>query len=178
VNSSTEIATFNLLSEIYGALNERKTRGGIFCDLKKAFGCVDHGILLSKLKFYGIRGNFLGLIKTYLEYRFQKVLINSNNRLNISSTEWKRVSYGVPQGSILGPLLFLIYINDLPFILERYSVSVIFADDTSVVITETNSIDFLMNSKEIFSQLSKRFSAYRLSVNYDETNFLHFTTKN
>jgi hypothetical protein len=177
-NSSTEIATFNLLNEIYCALNERKIVGGIFCDLKKAFDCIGNCILSSKLEFCGIRGNFLRLIKTYLEDRSQKVLINSNNRLNILSTECKRVSCGVPQCCILGPLLFLIYINDLPFILEGYSFPVIFADNMSVVITETNSIDFLMNSKEIFSQLIKWFSANQLSLNYDKTNFLHFRTKN
>jgi hypothetical protein len=62
---------------------------------------------------------------------------------------------------------YIQYINDLPFILERYSFAVIFADDKNVVITETNSIDFVMNSKEIFSQIIKRFSATQLSLNYD-----------
>jgi hypothetical protein len=68
-----------LLNDIYGALNERKIVGGIFCNPKKASDCIDHGILLSKLKFYGIKGKFLSLIKIYLEGRSQKALINSNN---------------------------------------------------------------------------------------------------
>jgi len=67
-----------------------------------------------------------------LEGRYKKVQINVKNRLNVTSTEWRRVSYGVSQGSILGPLLFLIYINDLPLILEGYSFPVLFADDMSV----------------------------------------------
>jgi hypothetical protein len=87
-------------------------------------------------------------------------------------------SCGVSQASVLGPLLFLIYINELPFILEGYSFPVIFTDDTSVAITETNSIDFLVNNKEIFSRLIKWFSSKQLLLNYDKTNFWHFRIKN
>jgi hypothetical protein len=69
----TEKATFNLLHEIYDALNTRIIVGGILCDLKSTFDCVNLGILLSKLKFYGIRGEFLSLINAYLEGRYQKL---------------------------------------------------------------------------------------------------------
>jgi hypothetical protein len=113
-----------------------------------------------------------------LEGRYQKVQLTVNNRHNITCTEWREVSWGVPQGSILGSFLFLIYINDLPLILERHSFPVLFADDTSVVITDTNSTNFLNNSREIFSKLNKWFSANLLSLNYDKTNFLQFRTKN
>jgi hypothetical protein len=147
---------------------------GIICVLQKAFDCIDHGILLSKLNFYSIRCKFLSLIKTYLEGRCQKVQLTVNNRHNIISTEWREISSGGPQGSILGPLFFLIYINDLPLILERHSFPAVFADD----ITGTNSTNFLNNSREIFSKLNKWFSANLLSLNYDTTNFLQFRTKN
>jgi len=86
--------------------------------------------------------------------------------------------FGVPQRSLLGLLLLLISINDLPLILERYSFPVLIADDTSVIIIDTNSTNFLSNSREIFPQLNKWLCANLLLLNYDKTNFLHFRTKN
>jgi len=139
---------------------------------------VNHGILLSKLKFYGKRENFFSLIKTYLEGRYQEVQINVKNRHIITSTEWRKVSCGVPQDSVLGLLFFLMYINDLPLILERYSFPVLCTDATSVVITVPSSTNFMSNSREIFSQLKKWFCANLFKLNYDTTNVLHFRTKN
>jgi hypothetical protein len=79
INSATEKATFNLLNTISNALNNRIMVGGIFCDLQKSFDCVDHGVLLSKLNFYGIGGKFLSLIETYFGGRYQKVQLTVNN---------------------------------------------------------------------------------------------------
>ena len=95
----TEKATFNPLHEIYDALNTRIIVGGIFCDLKNSFDCVDLGILLSKLKFYGIRGEFLSIIITYLEGIYQKLPKKKvKTQLSVTSTEWRGVPYRVPQG--------------------------------------------------------------------------------
>jgi len=90
------------------ALNDRLLVGGIFCDLKKAFDCVNHEILLTKLHQYGIVGKELKLITSYLQDRHQRVIIS--NRSKLYRSEWESIKQDVPWGSVLGPLLFFIYI--------------------------------------------------------------------
>jgi len=98
------MAIYTLINNILSSLNIKTLVGGLFCDLQKAFDCVDHDILLSKMNFYGITGSTGKLMKSYLRQRYQRVAVNKN------LSTWKEVQYRVPQGSILGPLLFLIYI--------------------------------------------------------------------
>jgi len=92
-------------------------------------------------------------------------------------SNWARVSCGVPQGSILGPLLFLIYVNDLPKIINKISTPIIFADDTSILFTHANPIDLSKNINTVFKTLNKWLRANELSLNFNKTNFVHFTTK-
>ena len=105
---STETAAFTFFNNILKPLDKMKIVGGLILDLRKAFDCVVHDILLAKLKFYCISGKSNNLIEFYLKDRFQRVVLKDKFNNNITS-EWKRVNYDVPQGSILGPLLFLIY---------------------------------------------------------------------
>jgi len=139
--ASTEQAAYIMINGILKAFIDKLMVGRIFCDLQKAFDRVNHDIVMEKLEFYGIHGKFSYLIKSYLTGRFQRVIIG-NAGLDDKSSTWKQITNGVPQGSILGPLLFLIYINDLPRALDVHTDTVLYADDTSILITGPNKRDW------------------------------------
>jgi hypothetical protein len=95
------MAIYKPLNEISEASTKTKIVGGMFCDLHKAFNCVNHGILLSKLEFYGIKDSFLKLIKSYLQDRYQKVKLSTQNYYTLTSKDWRKISHGIPPRSIL-----------------------------------------------------------------------------
>ena len=111
-NNSTSFALIEITEKIKETIDNKKYGCGIFIDLRKAFDTVNHEILLRKLDHYGIRGMAQNWFKSYLTNRKQYVSLNGE------SSELKQIACGVPQGSCLGPLLFLLYINDLPNISE------------------------------------------------------------
>jgi len=158
-------------------MNNNLKTGGIFCDHQKAFDCVNHKILLDKLEFYSIEEKFKTLIESYLTCRYQKVIFN-NNMNNNNSSKWELIKNGVPQGPILGPLFFLLYINDLPKIITNNNSMVLFADNTSLLITDSNDLDFNININQSFHNIISWFNSNLLILNFNKTHYMEFGTKN
>ena len=123
---STYMASLDLINYILTGLDQKECTLGVFVDLSKAFDTVDHNILLNKLRYYGIRGVAYNWFLSYLTKRKQLVCVNN------CSSSFQDISYGVPQGSILGPLLFLLYINDISSCSNKLKF-ILFADDTSIL---------------------------------------------
>jgi len=168
---------YQLTDEILNALRNHLLIDGIFCDLDKAIDCVNHTILISKLEFYGITGKHDKLCKFYLTNRYQRIPLYNENG-NITTSTWAKIEHGVPQGSILGPLLFLTFINDLPKFVNDKSVPIVFADVTSILLSHSNPTDFNNNINTVSKILNERFKQNLLSLNFTKTQFTNFTTKN
>jgi hypothetical protein len=167
---STEHNLIQVTNFIGNALNNGDWVLGIFLDLKKAFDTVQHDILLRKLERFGVNGTNLSWFKSYLSNRLQGVDING------SLSDLKEIIMSVLQGSSLGPILFLCFINDIHYCtnLSMY----LFADDTNAL-AQGNNLHNLIDFVNIeLQKLASWFKANRLAINANKTKYIIFRTKN
>lgn len=170
-NRSTEKALCYIKDSILTNIDSKNFTLGLFLDLKKAFDSIKYNILYDKLSRYGVRGVALELIKNYLSHRSQIVQIQ-----NAKSSKLK-LTQGVPQGSILGPFLFLVYINDIVTIANSPEI-IMYADDTNVFFKSTDLTDLETKANEYLALLSTWLGQNRLQLNIAKTNYVIFRALN
>ena len=155
-NCSTMSALLSFLNYVYKNIDEGKKAMAVFVDLSKAFDCVDHAILLKKVECYGLRGQCNKILQSYLLNRKQFV-----QYYNKRSQEME-VNVGVPQGSVLGPLLFLLYINDIENCISTFYCA--FADDMSLISCNRNFNAIVEHLQDNLFSLFKYFNANNLAI--------------
>lgn len=169
---STELAAIEVIDRVIQKMDNNEIPINVYLDLSKAFDTLDHNILLYKLEYYGINGTFLNLLKSYLYNRKQYVEFDGI-KSNLAD-----ITTGVPQGSILGPLLFIIYTNDISKACDIFK-SIIYADDTTLMST-LNTFDTL-NAHSISDNINKELAKIdewlklnKLSLNIQKSKFMLF----
>ena len=168
---STTLALIEITDKIKYHLDKGEYVVGLYLDLTKAFDTVDHEILLEKMTYYGIRGHANNFFRSYLTDRQQYCHVNNTS----SSLRYQR--YGVPQGSVLGPLLFLLYINDIYNAIDTGAIR-LFADDTSLFVHDKDLNTAISNVSINIRKLQDWFISNKLTLNETKTYFSIYHTKN
>ena len=168
-NHSTELALTSTYDQLLKNLNNNKYTCSIFLDLSKAFDTVNHEILLGKLYRYGFRGKIWNLLQSYLSNRSQCTKIGK------ISSKFQTMKCGVPQGSCLGPLMFLIYVNDLPNATQCQTT--LFADDTTLHLSNKNLNDLQHEMNKELNKIDLWMKCNKLSVNYSKTSYMIISNK-
>ena len=165
---STTHALLDFIDKVSNAIDDSKHTIGIFLDLSKAFDTIDHQILLNKLSFYGIRGIPLEWFRSYLSNRSQYCSINGIN------SSCGILTYGVPQGSILGPLLLLLYVNDFENSSSVLSF-ILFADDSNLFFSDSNINHLVHTVNNELKSAANWFTVNGLPLNTAKTNYMLFS---
>ena len=168
---STSLALTETTDSIRRLIDEKNYVLGIFVDLTKAFDTVDHEILLYKMGVYGVRGHANKFFRSYLSNRSQYTLVNG------FESPASIIKCGVPQGSVLGPILFLIYINDL-YLAINQGLARLFADDTGIFVHSKNFGTLIDAAKRELSALCEWCKSNKLTINSSKTCFVIFHSKN
>lgn len=168
---STEMALLRQKELILQSFEDHLCTLGIFIDYSKAFDSINHDSLFEKLQHYGFRGTFLKLIISYFKHRHQQVTING------FVSEFKPIKAGVPQGSILGPLLFNLYVNDIVNICANTKF-IIYADDTSVFITGRDPSNLIEKGNVVLNKIHTWSIANSLNLNAAKTKAVIFRPQN
>ena len=163
-------APAELVEHISSAIYGQSCCAGVFIDLQKAFDTVDHDLLVEKLNVYGIRGVANKWLQNYLTNRKQYVVIDDR------SSDLLDMTCGVPQDSVLGPIMFIVYINDICNV--SYVVGcVLFADDTNIFCSERNLTDLQLTLNRELGKIVVWFSVIKLSLNLSKTNYILFRNR-
>ena len=167
---STIDAAFKFVNALYSNDNKKLITSAVFIDYKKAFDSISHEILLKKLKRFYIDNSTIDWLKNYLTGRQQRTMANGE----VSS--WKEITYGVPQGSTLGPLLFLLFVDDV-INLEIESKCVLYADDIVLYCTNNTIHNNLVALKRDMAMIFDWSNKSRLTINFSKTKIMHFGSK-
>lgn len=165
---STTTAMLSFLNNLYDSLDKNNKCFGLFMDLSKAFDLVEHALLIEKLSNYGFRGKLSEWLVSYLSNRKQAVEINGVMSHTLD------VTCGVPQGSVLGPLLFILFVNDLPSVANECNL-IMFADDNSCLNYNKNVHDLTTDTQQKIESFVAKFNSDKLLINREKTVFIHFT---
>ena len=168
-NHSCETSLLNIIDEWLTSLNNKESVGTIFLDLSKAFDLVNHSILTQKLQLYNFSSLSLQWFSSYLSNRSQKVSINGH------LSDSKPVLAGVPQGSVLGPILFIIYINDLPLHTQSDTSVDMFADDTTISSHSKSKTDVQSSLQSTLETISLWCNDNMMKINIPKTKAMYLT---
>lgn len=172
---SIDTAVYSFIQNILEGFENKHHILGMYLDLSKAFDCVNYHILFEKLQRYGVRGCALQWIVSYLSNRSQKVKIQQNSTNYYSNP--KDITVGVPQGSVIGPLLFVIYINDIQSLLEPSKIHLTcFADDTNFILKTSSNEQITEKCNTLLINIKNYMSANKLFLNEQKTNLMQFKT--